>query len=557
MIKEKLYSLWKNIYPGEVDVFSELMDNILQWKEDFQSHSFHLDPQWFQNAVVYSLYVDLFSEDFQGLKSRINYFIDLGVDTLWLLPILKSPGRDYGFDVEDYFQISNQLLDKRLKSPSQSIFQEFLDTAHTAGLKIIFDIPLNHCSEKHEFFQKALSEPESHFRNYFIWHDNQDKYKDCRIIFKGLVDSNWQFEPESNQYYFHRFYDFQPDWNFRNPEVLAYMIKVLSYWKLKGVDGFRLDAIPYLWKEEHSECENLPTTHTIIQLFRAVMDYICPGTLLLAEACQPPAEVVNYFGVGNEVQGAYHFPLMPQIFNSLARQSYLPIKQILNKNVTPPIPEGCSWFVFLRCHDELTLEMVSSEDRKFLFDSFCHKNEWGFREGEGISARLADLFENNEHRINLATSVLLTISGTPVLYYGDEFAMNNDSDFFEKASKISGYRDSRHLVRGPVNWKWVEQMLNDSNSLTYKVFHQLRSQLQLRKTLALIGEPEFVEMNEQSLLAYQRVSQNGEKYLFIHNLKNDRQKIEFPVESLTLLLANHSAYEQGYIGPWQSYWFKY
>ncbi|MCX7279206.1 MAG: alpha-amylase family glycosyl hydrolase, partial [Burkholderiales bacterium] len=312
-------------------------------------------------------------------RDRLPYLQDLGVTCLWLLPILDSPMRDAGFDISDYTRIRSELVGGS-DAAAQATFAEFLAEAHRRNIRVIFDVAMNHCSDQHHWFQEARKGPDNPYRDYFIWSDTTERYKEARIIFKGMMPSNWHPLPEDpGTYFFHRFFDSQPDLNYRNPEVLLAMCRVLLFWVAQGVDGFRADAIPYLWKEEGTICENLPGTHTIIKFFRAVLDAVRPGTILLAEACQPPAEVVTYFGDSDECQAAYHFPVMPRIYLALAQGSAKPIFDTLSTTFTPDIPADCGWFSFLRCHDELTLEMVTPEERKAIHAAYCLQPEWDFR----------------------------------------------------------------------------------------------------------------------------------------------------------------------------------
>jgi maltose alpha-D-glucosyltransferase / alpha-amylase len=313
-----------------------------------------------------------------------------------------------------------------------------------------------------------------------------------------METSNW--EPCGEWFFFHRFFNFQPDLNYRNPEVLLAMSRNLLYWQSMGVDGFRADAIPYLWKEEGTDCENLPQTHTIVKFFRAILDYVKPGTLLLAEACQQPATVVEYMGNGDECHAAYHFPLMPQLYKAIASKNAEPVKHTLSPAVTPKIPENSQWFTFLRCHDELSLELVyvSEEDRKYIHENYCHEPLWDFRLGEGISARLANLMQFDDRKIGLAFSMMLSLPGTPVIYYGDEFGKENDHDFYREMTKMVGKDDTRFLVRGKINWDLHKKQLHDPQSFQSKVFNRLQQMLHIRNHYKAFGRGtiEFIELED-------------------------------------------------------------
>ena len=282
--------------------------------------------------------------------------------------------------------------------------------------------------------------------------------------------------------------------------------------------AFRLDALPYLWKEEGTNCENLPKTHTIIKLLRAAINIVDPSTVLLAEACQPPKEVIKYFCEGDEVHAAYHFPLMPRLYLSLAKGSNRPIREVLSHEVTPPVPKDCNWFVFLRCHDELTLEMLSEEERKDLMDSYCHEEEWNFREGEGISARLAELMQFNLEKMNLMHALLLTIQGTPLFYYGQEWGLGNNREFYEQFVRKTGQKDSRCFVRGPMPWDKIKEFKQDKNGFHHQVNQNLTEMIRIRKRMGkLIGDPVFVESSESQLL-FERKNDKGEIFRFAYQL---------------------------------------
>ncbi|RLD59795.1 MAG: alpha-amylase, partial [Bacteroidetes bacterium] len=286
----KIKQLWKEIYGTSSD--DKLQDFISEIETVKQEISIAPnEAEWYKDVTVYSIYVDLFNKNFQGLENKLDYLQELGVSCLWLLPILDSPGRDAGFDIKDYRKVRPDLLDFK---PQDEVFDAFLEKAHQKGIKVLFDIAINHTSEEHPWFMESKKSKENAYRDYYIWEKDDKKYEDARIIFYGIEESNWK--KEGDEYFFHRFFDFQPDLNYRNAQVLIQMTRNFLFWLKKGVDGFRADAIPYLWKEEGTDCENLPQTHNIVKFFRAVIDYVRPNTLLLAEACQKPKEVVKYFG---------------------------------------------------------------------------------------------------------------------------------------------------------------------------------------------------------------------------------------------------------------------
>jgi maltose alpha-D-glucosyltransferase/alpha-amylase len=507
-----------------------------------------LGDEWYKDAVVYSLYVDLFNKDFNGLTERLDYLRDLGVNCLWLLPVLESPMRDAGFDISDYRKIRKDLAGLGEGASDEQVdglFGNFLEEAHKRGLRVIFDIATNHISDQHYWFREAKKSKDNPFRDFFIWSKNGKEFADARIIFYGIEESNWK--KEGDEYYFHRFFDFQPDLNYKNPRVLIEMARNLIFWMQRGVDGFRADAIPYIWKEEGTPCENHPKTHLVVKFFRAVIDLVRPNTLLLAEACQKPHEVVKYFGNGDECNAGYHFPLMPQIFKAVASGSHAPVVSTLSLDVTPEIPRGTQWFTFLRCHDELSLELVyvTEEDRKYIHEKYCLKPEWDFRLGQGISARLAELMQRNPAKIGLIFSIMLTLPGTPVIYYGDEFGKLNDEDYYKKMKIAVGKDDSRFLVRGRIEWENVESALKSGGSPESKVFHRVKAMLHARNEYPVFGRGDinWLEMKNEdglvddSIMAYYR-SYGNRKVLVVQNLAPGKKTLEWAVPFRIGLLGN-------------------
>lgn len=530
--KDQLKRLWTSLYPTDdqklLEAFFEILDHVPKPANNDSG-------DWYKDAVVYSLYVDLYSKDFQGLTEKLDYIKGLGVNCLWLLPILDSPMRDAGFDIRNYDLIRHDLLglpDGFTKAQQEEVFGNFLAEAHQRGIRVIFDIAVNHLSDTHPWFQQALKDENSPYRDYFIWSKDTSKYGKARLLFKGMEDSNWE-AVHDGWHYFHRFFSFQPDLNYRNPKVLIEMIQHFIYWQQMGVDGFRADAIPYLWKEEGTDCENLPNTHLIVKFFRAALDYVKPGTLLLAEACQKPVKVVEYLGDGDECHAAYHFPLMPMFYKAIAQQKPDAIVNILDTKVTPAIPDSAQWFTFLRCHDELSLELVyvSEEDRKYIHEQYCREPQWDFRVGEGISARLANLFEFDERRIGLAFSLMLSLPGTPVIYYGDEFGKENDQSFYEEMIRLTGKNDTRFLVRGKIDWTKRESQLSDPGTFQSRVFGRIRTMLKKRSEHAAFGRGilEFVSTENPHILAYNRQFEH-DKLLVVQNLSDHEQVLHAVME---------------------------
>lgn len=545
-MKNLLYNYWRELFP---ETSTEKLDDFIEQINVVQDTE--TNPDWYRDAIVYALYVDLFNNDFDGLVDRLDYLQELGVSVLWLLPILDSPMRDAGFDVKGYDRIRPELLglsDDSLKEEQEKVFGNFLKQAHARGIKVIFDIAINHSSDQHPWFLEAKKSPDNPFRDYYIWSKDTELYGNTRLLFKGIEDSNW--EPLDEEWnYFHRFFSFQPDLNYKNPDVLLAMSKNLLYWQGMGVDGFRADAIPYLWKEEGTSCENLPKTHTVVKFFRAILDYAKPGSLLLAEACQKPKEVVKYMGDGDECHAAYHFPLMPMMFKAIAKESGEPIKQTLSRDVTPEIPEISQWLTFLRVHDELSLELVyvSEEDRKFIHENYCHDPKWNFRVGEGISARLSELMQRDENKIALAYSLMLTITGTPVVYYGDEFGKLNDEKYYEEQIIQNGKDDTRFLVRGRIDWDNLDENLKDEDNFHFKVKSLISNMLNERKAIKAFGRgnTEFLDLGDERLLAYHRIY-NDENIVVINNLSSSAMAINNPFadKDLAVIMPNGFSFDQ-------------
>lgn len=398
----------------------------------------HSDELWYKDAIIYQLHVKAFADsnndgigDFAGLTEKLGYLQDLGVTTLWLLPFYPSPGRDDGYDIADYGDINSDF--GTLKD-----FKRFIQEAKRRGLRVITELVINHTSDQHDWFKRARRSPKnSSARNWYVWSDTDQKYQDTRIIFTDTEKSNWTWDPEAGQFYWHRFFSHQPDLNFDNPRVVSTLVQVMKRWLDTGVDGFRLDAIPYLCEREGTNNENLPETHAIIKRLRAELDAYAPGKVLLAEANQWPEDVQEYFGSGDECQMAYHFPLMPRIYMAIAQEDRFPITDILRQ--TPDIPGNCQWALFLRNHDELTLEMVTDVERDYLWSTYA--NDPRARINVGIRRRLAPLMDNDRRKIELMNSLLLSFPGTPIIYYGDEIGMGDNI-----------YLGDRNGVRTPMQW---------------------------------------------------------------------------------------------------------
>jgi len=397
-----------------------------------------VDPLWYKDAIIYELHVKTFHDsngdgigDFRGLIEKLDYLQELGVTAIWILPFYPSPLRDDGYDIADYYDVNPNY-------GTLQDFQAFLAAAHERGLRVITELVINHSSDQNPWFQKSRrAAPGSPERDLYVWSDTPDKYQGARIIFKDFETSNWSWDPVAKAYYWHRFYSHQPDLNFDNPAVHERVEKVLDFWLEMGVDGLRLDAVPYLYEREGTSCENLPETHDYLVKLRAHMDSKFPGRMLLAEANQWPEDAVAYFGKGDESHMNFHFPLMPRMFMSLQMEDRFPIIDILDQ--TPAIPESCQWAMFLRNHDELTLEMVTDEERDYMWRVYA--TDPTARINLGIRRRLAPLLANSRRKVELLNILLFSMPGTPVLYYGDEIGMGDNF-----------YLGDRNGVRTPMQW---------------------------------------------------------------------------------------------------------
>jgi maltose alpha-D-glucosyltransferase/alpha-amylase len=394
--------------------------------DDFRhARSLPADRTWFKRAVFYEVLVRAFLDsdadgvgDLRGLIERLDYLQWLGVDCLWLPPFYDSPLRDGGYDIRDFYKVLPEF-------GTVDDFVALLDAAHRRGIRIITDLVMNHTSDTHPWFIESRRNPDGPYGDFYVWSDTSDRYPDARVIFVDTEESNWTFDPVRRQFYWHRFFAHQPDLNYDNPAVQEAMIDVLRFWLDLGIDGFRLDAVPYLFERDGTNCENLPETHAFLKKCRKVVDDEFPGRVLLAEANQWPADVVEYFGDpatgGDECHMAFHFPLMPRIFMAVRRESRFPISEILAH--TPEIPELAQWGIFLRNHDELTLEMVTDEERDYMYAEYAKDPR--MKANVGIRRRLAPLLENDRNQIELFTAMLLSLPGSPVIYYGDEIGMGD------------------------------------------------------------------------------------------------------------------------------------
>ncbi|HEV3165452.1 MAG TPA: maltose alpha-D-glucosyltransferase [Isosphaeraceae bacterium] len=497
------------------------------------------DGLWYKDAVFYELHVRSFQDadgdgigDFRGLTSRLDYIQDLGVDCIWLLPMYASPLRDDGYDIADYTSIHPSY-------GTMQDFQDFLNTAHSRGLKVIADLVLNHTSDQHPWFRRALESPAgSSERNFYVWSDNDHRYRNARIIFTDTEKSNWAWEPNVKSYYWHRFFSHQPDLNYDNPDVRTAILDVFRFWMDRGLDGFRCDAVPYLFEREGTICENLPETHLYLKTLRAELDSRYSGRVLLAEANQWPSDVRPYFGDGDEFQMSFHFPLMPRIFMALRQENRDPIVDILAK--TPAIPDNCQWCIFLRNHDELTLEMVTAEERDYMYQEYAKDKK--MRLNLGIRRRLAPMMDNSRSRIELMNGLLLTLPGSPIIYYGDEIGMGDniwlgDRDGCRTPMQWNGDRNAGFSRANPM--QLTKPLIIDSvfgyQAVNVEAQEQTKSSLlnwmrrliNVRKKYPVFGRGSitFLGAENKSILAYIRKT-DTHTVLVVNNLSQYAQPVE-------------------------------
>jgi len=537
------------------------------------------EASWYKHAVIYQVHVRTFVDsngdgigDFTGLAQRLEYLQELGINAIWLMPFFPSPLRDDGYDIADY----------RTVHPSYGTledFKNFLSIAHERGIRVIIEMVLNHTSDQHPWFQESRSSHDNPKRDWYVWSDTDAKYRGTRIIFLDTEMSNWAWDPISKSYYWHRFFGHQPDLNYDNPAVQEEMWQVMKFWLELGIDGFRLDAVPYLIEREGTNCENLPETHAIIRDLRKRIDEQFPGVMLLAEANQWPADLRPYFGNGDEFHMAFHFPLMPRMFMGVRLEDRKPITEILQQ--TPAIPDSCQWCLFLRNHDELTLEMVTDIERDYMYDIYARDK--AMRLNLGIRRRLAPLLDNDRRRIELMNGMLMSLPGTPIIYYGDEIGMGDNI-----------YLGDRNGVRTPMQWSggWNGGFSNADPERLYSppilnpvygyqavnVLSQKRTQHSLLSWMQHIiairrsnpvfgaGSIEFLYPANHRILAY--VRQLGkETILVVNNLSSAAQAVELDLRrykgNILIEMFGRNIFPRigdlPYLltlGPYQFFWFR-
>ena len=534
---------------------------------------------WYKRAIIYQVHVRTFFDssgdgvgDFQGLDQKMDYLQELGIDAIWLMPFFPSPLRDDGYDIADYYSVHSSY-------GTLEDFKKFLASAHKRRIRVIIEMVLNHTSDQHPWFQQSRSSRENARRDWYVWSDTDTGYPKAGINFRDTELSNWAWDPVSKSYYWHRFFSHQPDLNYDNPAVREEMWNVMKFWLELGVDGFRLDAVPYLVEREDTNCENLPETHAVIKELRRKLDEQFPGKMLLAEANQWPADLRPYFADGDEFHMAFHFPLMPRMFMGVKLEDRKPITEILQQ--TPEIPASCQWCLFLRNHDELTLEMLTDMERSYMNDSYAQEKT--MRLNLGIRRRLAPLLENDRRRIELMNGILLSLPGTPSIYYGDEIGMGDNINLGD-----------RNGVRTPMQWsggwnagfsvadpeKLYAPMIQDPvyGYAAVNVVSQKRTQHSLLNWMARIlavrkstdvfgcGSIEFLYPANHRILAY--VRQLGtETILVVNNLSNAAQAVELDLRrykgNILIEMFGRNIFPRvgdlPYLltfGPYQFYWFR-
>ena len=537
------------------------------------------DPLWYKDAVIYQLHVKTFADgngdgvgDFKGLTGKLSYLRDLGLNCLWLLPMYPSPFRDDGYDIADYRSIhpSYGTLDD---------FAEFLDAAHAHRLRVVTELVLNHTSDQHTWFKEARRSRDDPRRDWYVWSDTDDRYAGVRIIFVDTERSNWAWDADSKQYYWHRFFSHQPDLNYDNPLVREEMWNVMKFWLDLGVDGFRVDAVPYLIEREGTSCENLPETHEVLKFLRARLDENFTDRMLLAEANQWPADVRHYFGDGDEFHMAFHFPLMPRIFMAVRLEDRKPLVEIVER--TPDIPDACQWGIFLRNHDELTLEMVTEVERDYMYEEYARDPV--ARINVGIRRRLAPLLDGDRRRIELMNGLLMSLPGSPIIYYGDEIGMGDNV-----------YLGDRNGVRTPMQWNggWNAgfssadperlaqplisnplfgyQIVNveSQNRSEHSLLNWMRRLITVRQSTRVFsrGSTVFLKASNHRVLAFFRAL-GKERVLVVCNLSSTAQAVELDLSSVAgavpIEMFGKSLFPRigtlPYLltmGPYAFYWFR-
>jgi maltose alpha-D-glucosyltransferase/alpha-amylase len=537
------------------------------------------DVLWYKDAIIYQVHVRTFHDsngdgigDFPGLEQKLDYLQELGVSAIWLMPFFPSPLRDDGYDIADYHTVH----------PSYGTLEDFrklLESAHERGIRVIIEMVLNHTSDQHPWFQEARSSQNNPRRDWYVWSDTDTKYKETRIIFLDTETSNWAWDPISKSFYWHRFFSHQPDLNWDNPAVREQMWDVMKFWLDMGVDAFRLDAVPYLVEREGTNCENLPETHEILKRLRRKLDEQFAGRMLLAEANQWPADLRPYFGDGDEFHMAFHFPLMPRMFMGLKLEDRKPITEILQQ--TPEIPPSCQWSLFLRNHDELTLEMVTDMERDYMYDMYAASKP--MRLNLGIRRRLAPLLNNDRRRIELMNGLLMSLPGTPIIYYGDEIGMGDNILLGDRNgvrtpmqwsggwnagfSKAEPQRLYAPLIQDPV-YGYPAVNVAAQRESEHSLFHWMQRIITVRRSTGVFGRGsiEFLYPANHRILAYLR-RLGKETVLVVNNLSDAAQAVELDLKrykgNILIEMFGNNIFPRVRdlpylltLGPYQFYWFR-
>ncbi len=500
------------------------------------------DPLWYKDAVFYEIPVKSYADgngdgigDFQGLIGKLDYLQWLGVDCLWLLPFYPSPLKDDGYDVADFFRVAEQY------GTTEDV-RRLLDEAHHRGIRVIVDLVLNHTSDQHAWFQEARRSPQSPKREFYVWSGTDRKYEKARIIFIDTEKSNWTWEPEAKAFYWHRFFSHQPDLNYDNPDVRQAMLETMIFWLDQGLDGFRCDAVPYLFEREGTICENLPETHDYLKEIRRRIDASYEGRILLAEANQWPSDVRPYFGNGDEFHMAFHFPLMPRLYMGVRSETRDPIIDMFTH--TPAIPPNCQWGLFLRNHDELTLEMCSGEERDYMY--YTYASDPRMRRNIGIGRRLAPLLDNDRRKIELLNSLVMTMPGSPIIYYGDEIGMGDNIQLKDRdgvrtpmqwtMDRNGGFSTCDPallylpLVADPV-YGYQSINVETQKEMPHSLLQWMRRAILVRKQHQVFGRGSitFLRPANGKVLAYLR-RYEGAVLLCVHNLAGTAQSAELELQ---------------------------
>ncbi len=535
------------------------------------------NPLWYKNAVFYEVYVRAFQDsnadghgDLKGLTHKLDYIKDLGIDCIWLLPIYPSPLKDDGYDIADYYGVHPDF-------GSIEDFKKLLDEAHLRGIRVVADLVLNHTSDQHTWFQSARLNRKSPYRDFYVWSDTDQKYQGTRIIFVDTEPSNWTWDEVAEQFFWHRFYSSQPDLNFDNPDVREEMKKIAAFWLDMGIDGFRADAVPYLFEREGTSNENLSETHDYLKELRAFMDEYYPGRILLCEANMWPEDVRPYFGNPDqpgeaEFHMGFHFPIMPRIFMAIRKGDISDMVDILNR--TPQIPYSCQWCTFLRNHDELTLEMVTESERQWMWQEYAPDPR--MRLNLGIRRRLAPLLDNDRCKIEVANSLLFTLIGSPIIYYGDEIGMGDNI-----------WLHDRNGVRTPMQWDptpsagfssanpdtfyapVIDKSPYDPESVNasmqqvdpHSLYNTIKKMITLHKSHLAFGWGDFkwVDVGTKSVAAYLRTYQD-ERLLILNNITNEKQQVEipnkFPGSAVDIFTQEMIKIQDLFLLPYQYRWLK-